>query len=226
MRNNLSPESAPWGREVDRRLTSLENTIQTLTQDNTNAFKGISSSLAQLSEQLTTLQATVNQSNNAIARLNQFTTTSIAGPTLVANSTGGGVVWSSAYAELIVTTPPNCVVTVDFGGNAAGGYTPSSPAVGSSVRTFLSFEEVGESSLYLGSALTTAALWVPIEVGVQQVRAPLFKSSIAHVNSGNTETTRTFRLRSGVAGFGTDTASGFVDNPVLSVKVAPLPTQP
>lgn len=41
MRNNLSPESAPWGREVDTRLSSVESTLRIVQQDTTNAFSGL-----------------------------------------------------------------------------------------------------------------------------------------------------------------------------------------
>lgn len=60
MRNNLSPEAAPWGREVDRRLSSVENTLATLNQDSTNAFKSIAASLSQLSGQVAAVQTALS----------------------------------------------------------------------------------------------------------------------------------------------------------------------
>lgn len=48
MRNNLSPESAPWGREIESRLGRAERSLDTLSQDTTNAFSGLNGSISAL----------------------------------------------------------------------------------------------------------------------------------------------------------------------------------
>lgn len=123
MRNNLSPESAPWGREVDRRLASVENTLATLNQDSTNAFKSIASSLAQLSTQVSAVQDAVSQSGDAIARLNTFASGTSVSTT---NQYFDSVVIPAGVTQLprtSVAVPPNAqtaIVTVSVqGGNAA-----------------------------------------------------------------------------------------------------------
>lgn len=213
MKNNLSPESAPWGRDIERRLSSVESVLATLNQDSTNAFKGNAASLSQL-------QSAAVQSSAAIARLNQFTTTTATGSSLTATSTSD-VGWSASYVEAEVTVPENCDVTVNISGDTSFGYTPSSPPAGSYVRTILSFEVVGNVNLYRGSNATSTELMAPIQVGVAQVRTSLYKSAQASV-WGLGAGTHTFRLYAGVLGLaGTTSATGTINNPVLTVAVAP-----
>lgn len=72
MKNNLSPEAAPWGRDIERRLSSIEGTVATLSQDSTNAFSSLSGTLAQLSGQVKSIQTVLN-------KLSRFTTTYLEG---------------------------------------------------------------------------------------------------------------------------------------------------
>lgn len=59
MRNNLSPESAPWGREIESRIRRAESTLDTLSQDTTNAFSGLNGSVSALNSLIGATSRTV-----------------------------------------------------------------------------------------------------------------------------------------------------------------------
>ena len=140
MRNNLSPESAPWGREVDRRLSSVEGTLATLNQDSTNAFKSIAASLAQLSSQVSAVQTAISQSDTVLTALSRATTTvytSTESLYLTIPETTTGDVFKSVITETI-TVPPKCYVLATYAtGNAVsilGGGSNTSDQVNTGLR--------------------------------------------------------------------------------------------
>jgi hypothetical protein len=55
--NNLSPESQPWARDIEKNQDQAKIDLASLDSDNTAAFKGINSSLGSLGGQITTLTA-------------------------------------------------------------------------------------------------------------------------------------------------------------------------
>lgn len=58
--NNLPPQSAPWGRDVDARLRQAEFDNAKSFQDIANNFKALNSTVKQLQEQVDILSGVVN----------------------------------------------------------------------------------------------------------------------------------------------------------------------
>ena len=72
MRNNLPPESQPWGRDIEKRLSDLEFGNQVALNRGTNTNDGVLATLRQLSTQIATLveqQATLSTQQTNITTL-------------------------------------------------------------------------------------------------------------------------------------------------------------
>lgn len=88
MRNNLSPESAPWGRDIESRIRALEGGSKTLAQDSTNALDTQAATLAQMSQQLVDIRKT-------LSFMSRSTTTYRSAPSdsLIVPAATASVVW-------------------------------------------------------------------------------------------------------------------------------------
>ena len=60
VKNNLPPESQPWGRDIEKRLADLEFGNSVALNRNANTNDGVLATLKQLSSQLNTLNTTVS----------------------------------------------------------------------------------------------------------------------------------------------------------------------
>lgn len=109
MRNNLSPEAAPWGREIETRLRSAENTLKTISQDSSNALSGIAASLAQLSTQVSDVQTALSRVQRNTSQV--FWGGDSPGFNIPAATTSR--VFVSAFTQT-VTIPPYCNVLATY----------------------------------------------------------------------------------------------------------------
>jgi len=67
IKNNLAPESQPWGRDIEKRLSGLEFGNSVALNRNANTNDGVLATLNQLSSQITTLASQQSTLNTAVS---------------------------------------------------------------------------------------------------------------------------------------------------------------
>lgn len=61
VRRNLPPEAEQWGRDVDKQLSTLSQTVRSNSLDTDNALKGVTATLGAVSKQIEALQSVTEQ---------------------------------------------------------------------------------------------------------------------------------------------------------------------
>lgn len=129
---NLGPNSAPWGRAVDKRLTEMETLLQRKSLDDVNTNKQQNSTINALNRQLSAIAnsvATANsaatqaglaagQANTAVDRLNGIAQSWYAESTTGVTTTGFS---TSGTRPSVIANSPTGRIEVTFGGSANNG---------------------------------------------------------------------------------------------------------
>lgn len=85
-RHGLPPDSQPWSREVEDRISALETDLESLRSFQTNTNKGVSSTLTQMASQINILEETTATLGATVSDIESRVTVTNRGSTV---DTGG-----------------------------------------------------------------------------------------------------------------------------------------
>lgn len=140
-KHNLPPESQPWARDIENRLTLLTQGMGSLEQKVDNAFKGLNSSVALLSQQVTSLPMilTAGSNNNGFglgSGWNPITQITISRPethSIARIFAIGG----AAVVDTLTGGVTSCSARILINGVASTTFEPSKDAGASAVNNIL-----------------------------------------------------------------------------------------